>query len=66
MDYPPSEKYRDGYEENKSFLSEINDRNYIFNRIEVIYQEKNLGSFANMVFLFGHEKNYKCIHFNQR
>jgi hypothetical protein len=61
LDYPPSEKYWEGYKKNKEYLSHIDDYNYKFHKVEVICQEKNLGPFSNMIFLYNHVKAFSDI-----
>ena len=58
VDFPPSDKYLDGYNHVKEFLKE---EIIGFNSVTVFYQEKNLGAFENESFLFemAREKGYK-------
>ncbi|MBR3602259.1 MAG: glycosyltransferase family 2 protein [Lachnospiraceae bacterium] len=47
VDFPPSDKYRDGYEEVKEYVTTIEG----FATLNIYYQEKNLGPGLNRKFL---------------
>lgn len=56
VDYPPSEKYEEGYRKVCNFLKLGLDG---FQSVEIIYQEKNLGAYDNSEYLRKHiEKKY--------
>ncbi len=50
VDYPPSEKYRTGYEEVLSFVDSL-EYNNKFNKVVVYKQSENLGPLGNEYFL---------------
>lgn len=49
VDYPPSEKYIDGYNLVKEYLK---DGLSGFSNVHIVYQETNLGPYGNLLFLF--------------
>ncbi len=49
LDYPPSDKYRDGYEKIKAYLLKCGDLG--FKQLHVIYHERNLGAVENWYYL---------------
>lgn len=50
VDYPPAEKYIDGYNRVRKYLETTSDLN-AFHSVRLIYQKKNLGPSGNMRFL---------------
>lgn len=53
VDYPPSEKYRNGYQEVKDYVKTIKG----FKKVNVFYQECNLGPGLNVEFLINQVRN---------
>lgn len=50
VDFPPAEKYKEGYEQVKSVLQSIDSS--CFKKLHIIYQEQNLGAMRNSEFLY--------------
>lgn len=53
VDYPPEEKYRNGYEQVCKYLSK---NIHGFQKVEIIYQTQNLGSYKNAIYLIEYVK----------
>lgn len=51
VDYPPKESYKEGYKNVCNYLSNTIEG---FRKVEIIYQEKNLGAYYNTEFLKKH------------
>ena len=49
VDYPPSEKYVNGYNQVKEYLHNGLSG---FSKVHIVYQETNLGPYGNLLFLF--------------
>lgn len=65
LDYPPDEKYFEGYNEVKDFLSEDGWKQK-FKSVQVIIQEKNLGPNKNILYLYEiAEKQCDCCIFTE-
>lgn len=58
LDFPPSEKYRDGYEKILEYLPKITG----FKNVTVLRHEKNLGTIGNIQALLTYaKKDYDCF-----
>lgn len=58
VDYPPSEKYIEGYKKNRAYLSENIDG---FKKVNVFFQNQNLGAVENAEWL----RNVVCANHNR-
>lgn len=54
LDYPPSEKYVEGWKKNKEYL-DIKRNNNHFKKLNVIYRDRNFG-------LYGDNSNYNALY----